>query len=283
MTPLDGPERRRAFCARLKSERERRGTSLRAIAESTKVKASLLEALERGDVSRWPKGIYRRSFFRDYVAAFGLPSERYAAEFLELFPDGEELPASVAARSAPIAPAPALTGPATPSALRLTLAPEVPGWRLAFRGAPPLLARAQPLAAVLDLLVVIALAAAIAATGVAGIERAAAAVACLYFTVGTAVTGRSPGSSFLARYARARPLQAGTQTEPSAAARPVATPSRLSVFAGQALRATSTVRDFAAQLSHAASITVTSERKRDLTQLRRRRVETANRAVDEAI
>ena len=40
--------------------RERRGITLEAIAETTKIALPLLESLERSDVSHWPKGIFRR-------------------------------------------------------------------------------------------------------------------------------------------------------------------------------------------------------------------------------
>ena len=82
-----------AFCARLKAARERRGLTLKAIAESTKISPSLLAALERNNLSRWPAGIYRRAFFTSYVQALGLPLEPTLAEFLRLFPDGEVVPA----------------------------------------------------------------------------------------------------------------------------------------------------------------------------------------------
>src|SRR5688572_9058184 len=95
MTPVEAFDRRSAFCARLKIERERRGTSLAAIAEVTKVKGSLLEALERGDLSRWPKGIYRRAFFREYASAIGLPADLMVGEFLDLFTDREPTVTSV--------------------------------------------------------------------------------------------------------------------------------------------------------------------------------------------
>ena len=78
------------FCAHVKAARERRGVSLTSIAERTKITASLFDALERGDVSRWPKGIYRRAYFRDYVTAIGLPVEPTVREFLRHFPDEEE-------------------------------------------------------------------------------------------------------------------------------------------------------------------------------------------------
>jgi transcriptional regulator with XRE-family HTH domain len=83
------------FCARVKAVRERRGVSLAAIAQSTKVTASLFEAFERGDLSRWPRGIYRRAYIRDYATAIGLPAEPTVREFLKYFPDEEEAIAAV--------------------------------------------------------------------------------------------------------------------------------------------------------------------------------------------
>ena len=76
-----------SFGRRLRSGRERLGISLEAIAASTKINRSLLADLERGDVSKWPGGIYRRGFVREYAAAIGLPAEVVLEEFNELFPE----------------------------------------------------------------------------------------------------------------------------------------------------------------------------------------------------
>ena len=78
---------RDAFGPSLKAERDRRGIPLQTIADSTKIGISLLAALERNDVSRWPNGIYRRSFVREYFAALGLPPEPFVADFVRMFPD----------------------------------------------------------------------------------------------------------------------------------------------------------------------------------------------------
>ena len=78
---------RNAFGPSLKAERDRRGITLQAIADSTKISISLLAALERNDMSRWPNGIFRRAFVREYVAALGLPPEPLVAEFVRLFPE----------------------------------------------------------------------------------------------------------------------------------------------------------------------------------------------------
>lgn len=78
---------REAFGPTLRAARERKGLSLQAIADSTKINPALLAALERNDVSRWPKGIFRRAFLRAHAAAIGLPPEPIVAEFLRLFPE----------------------------------------------------------------------------------------------------------------------------------------------------------------------------------------------------
>src|SRR3954462_15482317 len=75
------------FGPRLRQERERRQISLKSIAENTKISRSLLEALERDDVSRWPTGIFRRSFVRAYAKAIGLDPDEVVREFGERFPD----------------------------------------------------------------------------------------------------------------------------------------------------------------------------------------------------
>jgi transcriptional regulator with XRE-family HTH domain len=110
--------RRQAFARRLIAARERSGVTLDEIAKTTKVSPSLLAALERGDASRWPKGIFRRAFFRDYVAAIGLSPDPLVAEFLQTFPDGEVHPVATQALA-----------PEAAGDLRMTLE-SVPGWRV---------------------------------------------------------------------------------------------------------------------------------------------------------
>lgn len=80
-------EDRDAFGSRLRGQREHRGITLKAIAESTKLKESLLAALERGDLSQWPQGLFRRAYIRDYATAIGLPAQSVVDEFNRLFPD----------------------------------------------------------------------------------------------------------------------------------------------------------------------------------------------------
>src|ERR1700719_1369702 len=80
-----------SFCSWLRNERERQNISIASIAASTKIKASLFEGLERGDVSQWPDGIYRRSFIRAYADAVKLDPEMVCRKFAEQFPGGAEI------------------------------------------------------------------------------------------------------------------------------------------------------------------------------------------------
>ena len=69
----------------LRRERERAGVTLDTIATRTKVARTLLEALERNDVSRWPNGIFRRAFVRGYASQIGLDPDYVVALFIRAF------------------------------------------------------------------------------------------------------------------------------------------------------------------------------------------------------
>ena len=88
------------FGARLRHRREEQRIALGTIAEQTKIKASLLEALERDDVSQWPCGIFRRAFIRAYAHAIGLNPDVVVREFLEVHPEPGEVIDQIAATAA---------------------------------------------------------------------------------------------------------------------------------------------------------------------------------------
>src|SRR5687767_6956204 len=89
-----------SFGARLRAQRERQQVTLAAIAEQSKIRQPLLEALERDDVSQWPGGIFGRSYLRAYAQAIGLDPEATLREFLELHPEPADDIAPVAAVAA---------------------------------------------------------------------------------------------------------------------------------------------------------------------------------------
>jgi cytoskeletal protein RodZ len=96
-----------SFGAGLRQRREEQQISLSTIAEQTKIKLSLLEGLERDDVSRWPSGIFRRAFVRDYARAIGLQPDAVVREFLDRYPDpSEDVTAALNAQAAADAAAP---------------------------------------------------------------------------------------------------------------------------------------------------------------------------------
>jgi cytoskeletal protein RodZ len=71
----------------LREARERRGVSLRQIANATKISVAALEALERNDISRLPGGIFSRAFVRSYAIEVGLDPETTIQEFVAQFPN----------------------------------------------------------------------------------------------------------------------------------------------------------------------------------------------------
>lgn len=81
------PERTSSgFGGRLRDARERRGVSLRQIANSTKISVGVLEALERNDISKLPGGIFGRAFVRSYAVEVGLDPEATIQDFITNFP-----------------------------------------------------------------------------------------------------------------------------------------------------------------------------------------------------
>jgi hypothetical protein len=80
----------KTFAARLRQRREHQQIALSTIAEQTKISLPLLEGLERGDVSHWPAGIFRRAFIRAYAVAIGLDPDATVREFLEIYSDPVE-------------------------------------------------------------------------------------------------------------------------------------------------------------------------------------------------
>lgn len=74
------------FGARLRDARERRGLTLRVIADNTRISVRALEALERNDISQLPGGIFSRAFVRAYAQEVGLDPEQTIVEFLTRFP-----------------------------------------------------------------------------------------------------------------------------------------------------------------------------------------------------
>ena len=175
---------REEFCLALKAARERTGITLADIASATKIPASLLDALERCDLRHWPKGIFRRSFFRDYARTIGLSVGETCAEFVRLFPDDDR--AAIDAPATPIA--------ATDSASDVRLVLDS-AWEGPQRSFLPRLG-----AAAIDGAVVIVVAAVLAWLAGIGWPLVTAIIALTYFSVATALLGESPAQWLMSRH-----------------------------------------------------------------------------------
>ena len=170
----------RAFGEALRRHREQSGVSIERISLDTKISASLLKALERGDCSRWPTGIYSRSYVRDYAVAVGLDPDDLASQFSECF----------AKTAFPDRPAELAKKENAPKVepLRVTFAPD-PGanWRLWSR-------RASLIA--FDLLLIVVLTTALRITVVTNFWMALAGVTIVCHFLGLAAGGSAASAVF---------------------------------------------------------------------------------------
>lgn len=160
-----------AFGSRLRTHRERRGLTLAALADTLKTKQSLLEQLERDDVTRWPPGIYGRALVREYAKLVDLPPDEIVQQFVLLSAAGEEQRSGGSERKRQDAP----------DALRLTFA-DVSAPR------PELLYR-RVLAATLELVVVMTIGFVVAFISGARGSTTNAIIALIWYPARTAIWG----------------------------------------------------------------------------------------------
>lgn len=92
------------FGGTLRSARERKGISLRHIANATKISMGALESLERNDFDRLPGGIFSRSFVRAYAQEVGLDPDQTVADFLKEAGETFEPPSQIVEENAMIMP-----------------------------------------------------------------------------------------------------------------------------------------------------------------------------------
>ncbi len=191
---MTGPE---AFGLELRRARERKGLTLEQVSERTKVSVAHFAGLERGDMSRWPAGIFGRAFVRGYAGVVGLDPEELVAAFAQIYPetpDGRRVAPRPDRSQKEVEPADLLEGAADSepenAVLRLVLDSAVPPSRPSrFEKA------AQRVAAgLVDVLLPLAVAG--AAVFVAGREWFWVTVACVgaagHLTV-FGLTGSTPG------------------------------------------------------------------------------------------
>ncbi len=181
----------RQFGSSLRRQRERQNITVKMLEARTKISASLLTALEKGDCSRWPAGIYSRSWIRAYAEAVGLNPEVTVAQFAACF----------AETAFPDAPPQKEGAESDGPALRLSLDPD-PGWRLRVG-----LVRAG--FGCIDLTIVLLIAVCMWISGVTSAWAGTAIAAVLVHTAGVAggVGSASEGAVQLVRSVRAAALE----------------------------------------------------------------------------
>lgn len=192
----------------LRREREKRGVTLSKISEETKLAVPLLQGLEADDLSRWPGGIFRRSFVRSYATAIGLDPELIVRRVEEEHPSEPAEPTTglvdargakppgAGAQSNGASTATALAKPGTVSpTVRPSIAARVPGSDLNQRFQ----------AVALDLLVAGAIGFGFAAAGSRLLWPVVLIAA--YHAIGLVLTGTTPMMALLAQSRQAAELQ----------------------------------------------------------------------------
>jgi len=197
---MTGPE---AFGLELRRARERQGLTLEQVSGRTKVSVAHFAGLERGDISRWPTGIFGRAFVRGYASAVGLDPEELVAAFARIYPespDGHRVapPPDRSPKETEPADLPETAADREPGSFALRLVLDATDWT----PRPSRLERSalRVAAALVDAL--IPLAAAGGAAWVAGREWFWVTAACVGFAGHLTVfglTGSTPGTWLLRR------------------------------------------------------------------------------------
>src|SRR3981081_3292596 len=79
-----------SFGERMQREREMRSISLDEIAESTKIGARMLRALEEEEFDKLPGGIFNKGFVRAYSRYLGLDEEQAVTDFIAAQNESEQ-------------------------------------------------------------------------------------------------------------------------------------------------------------------------------------------------
>jgi hypothetical protein len=77
------------FVTRLRRHRQRARVSIEEIAANLRIRADLIDALERNELSAWPRGLYARAWVRAYALTVGLDPVDTVEEFCRIFPQGD--------------------------------------------------------------------------------------------------------------------------------------------------------------------------------------------------
>ena len=79
-----------SFGERMQRERHKRGITLDAVSQTTKIGTHTLEALEKDEFDKLPGGIFNKGFVREYARFLGMNEEQVLKEFIEVAGDPEQ-------------------------------------------------------------------------------------------------------------------------------------------------------------------------------------------------
>ena len=184
------------FGPRLRREREKRRIELEEIAAATNVGIELWEGLERNDFSRWPTGIFARAFVRDYARVVGLDADAIVDEFCRHFTIGDRRAARIVRAHGELIGHSVEWGegaePLPAGRERRRRSRDVPA-------PPPVPSPYRPrvLAAATDVICVSVLGLIGASVFASGFWASAGFIGMIYFSMGTMLTGGTPGTRLL--------------------------------------------------------------------------------------
>lgn len=79
-----------SFGERMQRERHKRGITLDAVSQTTKIGTHILEALEKDEFDKLPGGIFNKGFVREYARFLGMDEKKVLKEFIEVAGDPEQ-------------------------------------------------------------------------------------------------------------------------------------------------------------------------------------------------
>jgi cytoskeleton protein RodZ len=79
-----------SFGERMQRERHKRGITLDAVSQTTKIGTHILEALEKDEFDKLPGGIFNKGFVREYARFLGMDEQKVLKEFIEVAGDPEQ-------------------------------------------------------------------------------------------------------------------------------------------------------------------------------------------------
>lgn len=192
---------REAFGLNLRRARQHRGVSLTDISAHTNVSVELWEDMERNDFTRWPGGVYARTWIRAYAELIGADPVETVNDFCRWFPQGDRRAEPVLRRQAEVVGHQLDWHDAVPAGGNRRAPDPPPPQEVARRQVRPI----RLVAAGCDLCAVLLTATATTFVVKTSLLSTLGIVASLYYTVSLASLGSAPAVWTIDRLMQTRP------------------------------------------------------------------------------